>query len=90
MATSTDNGNCISIDDVYVDEELSRILPKPSQVQVEELRKSVLADGFREPITVWSNPPDGKPLTLADGYRRVALRQTVPELSDAPLVSQFI
>lgn len=51
-----------------VDSELHVFMPEVSEKEYEELRKSIIAEGIREPLIVWEEKG-----ILVDGHRRFAI-----------------
>lgn len=49
-----------------VDDEFKRIAPPMSRSEYEELEKSIMAEGCRDPIVVWNG-------TILDGHHRYVI-----------------
>ena len=78
----------VPIEKVTVDEEFKRLLPKLTDEELVELRKSVeQMGGFLDPIKVWKDE-DGR-FVIVDGYHRYAVWKGMTYL-DPPIVVEIL
>ena len=62
-------GRYLKIDDLFIDEELEKLLPTLTVEEAEGLERSVVKYGLLDPIKVWENPDDNKAYII-DGHNR--------------------
>ncbi|MFS8067302.1 MAG: hypothetical protein ACMG6S_13100, partial [Byssovorax sp.] len=54
----------------FLDDEIAALIPSLSPEELAQLERSILAEGCREPLTVWD---DGRRQILLDGHNRYSI-----------------
>lgn len=56
------------MEDFYLDEGLRKLIPPPSEAELEQLEENICRDGCRDPLVVWAEKG-----ALLDGHNRVVI-----------------
>lgn len=61
--------------DIAIDDEFRGLIPPLAHDEYAQLVANLRAEGCREPLVLWREPPDGQRLLLLDGHNRYAICQ---------------